>query len=121
MGFKELVSEVQSYSGFTSQQSIDGLEIMVETIAVRLEESVRRAFAAQLPEPLSDIALTVLPSEENSRGDLVGQFMAYENLGEKKAKKQMQAAWRALRVVISQKLRDRILTQLPHSTSIYLA
>lgn len=96
MSFRRLVNSVQRYSGFSTQESKDALELMVESIAVRLEENKRKEFASELPEMLSDIALSVLPSEENSTGKIVDQFMTYEDLGLERAKKLMEAAWRAL-------------------------
>ncbi|MHB1865183.1 MAG: DUF2267 domain-containing protein [Candidatus Saccharimonadales bacterium] len=121
MGFKELVNQVQKYSGFTNQESKDALELMVESIAVRLDEPERIKFASQLPEFLSDIVLSVYPSEENSHGDLIRQFMEYEQLGEARAKKQVIAAWQALKQAISERQIQRILSCLPYSTTCLLS
>jgi uncharacterized protein (DUF2267 family) len=121
MGFRELVKRVQTYSGFSDQESRDALELMVESIAVRLEENGRKDFASQLPEYLSDIVLSVYPSAENSRGDLINQFMEYENLNEGRAKRQMLAAWRALKDAISERQINLIRAQLPNSTSVLLS
>lgn len=112
MGFRELVKAVQRYSGFSKQQSKDALELMVESIAVRLDEPKRKDFASQLPEYLSDIALSVYPSEENSRGNLIDQFMYYEHLEERQAKIQISAAWRALKEAISDKQIRLIKSQM---------
>jgi uncharacterized protein (DUF2267 family) len=120
MGFRELVKRVQRYSGFSDQESRDALELMVESIAVRLNESGRKDFASQLPEYLSDIVLSVYPSEENSHGDLINQFIQYEHTNEGRARQKMLAAWRALRDAISERQINLIKSQLPLSTTAYL-
>lgn len=120
MGFKELIKRVQRYSGFSDQESKDALEFMVESIAVRLSDNGRKDFASQLPEYLSDIALSVYPSIENSSGDLIDQFMEYEHLNEGRAKKQILAAWQALKDALSERLLNQIKSQLPSTTTAIL-
>ena len=121
MGFRELVSQVQNYSGLSNEESKDTLELLVESIAVRISEQQRSLFASQLPEYLSDIVLSVYPSEENSSGDLINQFMQYENLNENRAIQHIQAAWHALKGAISEKLLLQIKSQMPLTTSSLLS
>ncbi len=121
MGFRELVRRVQRYSGSSNQESKDALELMVESIAVRLNESGRKDFASQLPEYLSDIVLSVYPSEENSRGDLINQFMQYERTNEGRARQMILAAWKALKDAISERQLNQIKSQLPLSATNYLS
>jgi uncharacterized protein (DUF2267 family) len=120
MGFREMVKKVQSYSGFSDSESQDALEMMVESLAVRLNEGERKDFASQLPEQLQDIALSVLPTEEHMRKDIVQEFMDNEAIDEGRAKKQIFASWRALKDAISAGQIRHIQAQLPKSAVMML-
>jgi uncharacterized protein (DUF2267 family) len=96
MKYRELIKRVQDYSGFSDAESEEALELMVESLAVHLTEGGRKNFASQLPQKLKDMALSVYPSKENAKQDIVEQFMEYEHIDEKRAKKQIYAAWNAL-------------------------
>lgn len=102
MGYRELIKKVQHYSGFSDAESKDALEHMVETLAVHLTEGERKDFASQLPQELKVIALSVLPTEENSKKDILQQFMENQRIREDRAKKQILSAWKALKDAISQ-------------------
>jgi uncharacterized protein (DUF2267 family) len=121
MGFRELIKQVQDYSGFSDSESKDALECMVENLAVRLTEGERKNFASQLPEELQDIALSVEPSEDNTSRDIVAQFMVLENIDEPHAKKQVFASWKALRDAVSPGLVKHIEAQLPNKTVAFLS
>lgn len=114
MGYKELIEKVQIYSGFSSAESKDALDCLVETLAVRLDEDERRDFALQLPEELQDIALAVYPSEENTQKDILLQFMELQHVKEPIAKRQILSAWQALKDGISGREIERIRTNLPN-------
>lgn len=114
MGFRELIKKVQLYSGFSDAESKNALELMVESLAVRLNEGERKDFASQLPQELKDIALTVIPTEENSRLDLIEQFMEIEGIEEPRAKKQVMSAWKALKAAISPGEINHLRAQLPN-------
>ncbi|HET9721760.1 MAG TPA: DUF2267 domain-containing protein [Candidatus Saccharimonadales bacterium] len=116
MKYHELIKKVQHYSGFSDQESKEALEMMVESLAVHLTEGERQDFASQLPQELQDIALATLATDDNSRQDMVEQFMEIENIDEGRAKKQIHAAWRALKNAISRGEIDHIRAQLPNST-----
>ena len=116
MGFRQLIKHVQHYSGFSDAESKDALELMIESLAVRLTDGERKDFASQLPSELQDIALTVQPSSENSSKDLVTHFMDTEHIEEGHAKKQIFAAWRALKDAISEGEIRHIKAQLPRKT-----
>jgi uncharacterized protein (DUF2267 family) len=120
MGFRELIKKVQDYSGFSDNESEDALELMVESVAVRLEEGERKDFASQLPQELQNIALSVLPTEENSTMGIVEQFMDVEDIEEGRAKKQIFAAWRALKDALTPGEVEHIKAQLPNSMVAYL-
>ena len=121
MGFRELILKVQQYSGFTDAESKDALECMVENLAVRLDEPERKDFANQLPEELQEIALTVLPTAENTRQeDIVAQFMELQGVDEPRAKMQIMAAWNALKDAITPGEINDIRSQLPHAMVAFL-
>lgn len=121
MGFKELIKKVQHYSGFSDAESKDALECMVENLAVRLADSERKDFADQLPEELQDIALSVKPTEENTKqDDIVAQFMELQGVDEPHAKKQVTAAWNALKDTITPGEINDIRTQLPNAMVTFL-
>lgn len=116
MRYRQLIKKVQAYSGFSDSESKDALQLMVESLAVRLSEMERRDFAAELPDELHDIALSVYSSRENSDGEILEQFMELEKIDKNHAKKQIQAAWRAIKDVVSGKEIERIRTQLSKQT-----
>jgi uncharacterized protein (DUF2267 family) len=49
MKYRELIKKVQNYSGFSDTESKEALEMMVESLAVHLNEGERKDFASQLP------------------------------------------------------------------------
>jgi uncharacterized protein (DUF2267 family) len=117
MGLRELIKRVQDYSGFSDSESKDALEMMVESLAVHLTEDEREDFASQLPTELQDIALSVYATETNSKQDMVEQFMEFQQIDESRAKKQILAAWEALKDAISPGEIGDILSQLPNKTA----
>lgn len=120
MGFRELIKKVQHYSGFSDAESKDALELLVESIAVRITEGERKDFASQLPQELQDMALAVHPTEQNSKQDLLQHFMMYHDVDEARAKKQILSAWKALKEAISSGEIDHIKAQLPKKTEAFL-
>jgi uncharacterized protein (DUF2267 family) len=116
MGFREMIKKVQLYSGFSDSESKDALEMMVESLAVHLTEGERKDFASQLPQELQGIALSVMPTRENARQDIVEQFMEMEHIDEPRAKKQIHSAWKAIKDAISPGEIEDIRAQLPNKT-----
>lgn len=116
MGYRELIKKVQDYSGFSDQESKEALQLMVESLAVHLNEGERKDFASQLPQELQDIALSVYPTAETANEDILHQFMELEEIDESRAKKQIKAAWKALKEAISPGEIDDIKAQLPNSS-----
>jgi uncharacterized protein (DUF2267 family) len=121
MGFRELIKKVQLDSGFSDSESRDALEMMVESLAVRLNEGERKDFASQLPEELQNIALSVMPTEQNVTQDIIQQFMENEHVKAARAKKQIQVAWAAIKSAISEGQVRHIQAQLPKKVSTLLA
>ena len=120
MGYRELIKKVQGYSGFSDSESKDALDCMVETLAVHLNDGERKDFASQLPQELQDMALAVQPTQENSRQDMLEQFMTNQHIDEPRAKKQMFAAWKALKETLSGGEIDHIRAQLPNAAALML-
>lgn len=114
MGYKELIKKVQIYSGFSDSESKDALDCLVETLAVRLDETKRKDFASHLPQELQDMALAVYPSEENTNTDILRQFMEFQRVEEPRAKKQILSAWQALKDAVSLGEIEHIRAQLPN-------
>jgi uncharacterized protein (DUF2267 family) len=115
MKYRELINKVQKYSGFSDTESKDALDIMVETLAVHLNEGERKDFAAQLPDELKSMALSVYATEQNSTEDILKQFMELEGIDESHARKQIRAAWQALKSAISGGEAEHIKAQLPNN------
>jgi uncharacterized protein (DUF2267 family) len=120
MKFRELIKKVQHDAGFSDAESKDALELMVESLAVRLTPGERKDFASQLPHELRAIALSVYPTKENSSKDLVEQFMQLQGISESHAKKQVLTSWKALKAAISKGEIDDIRAQLPNRTVAFL-
>jgi uncharacterized protein (DUF2267 family) len=116
MKFRELIKVVQMDSGFSDTESKDALEMMTESLAIHLNEGERKDFASQLPEELQDIALSVLPTVETANQDMVEQFMEVQDIEESRAKKQIMAAWNALKEALSPGEIEHIRAQLPNQT-----
>jgi uncharacterized protein (DUF2267 family) len=111
---------VQKYSGFSDAESKDALDHMVETLAVHLTEGERKDFASQLPAELQDIALAVDATEGNSRQDILEQFIDQERIDERRAKKQIFSAWKALKDALTPGEINHIRAQLPNRTVSFL-
>jgi uncharacterized protein (DUF2267 family) len=117
MTYKEIIHKVQENSGFSLAESKDSIEMMVESLAVHLAENERKDFADQLPEELHAIAMSVYATNENSREGVLEQFARVQNISVTRAKKQINAAWRALKAAISKSQIARIRAQLPNKTT----
>lgn len=112
MEYPELVKRVQNYSGFTRDESEDALQVMVESLSVHLPEPQRSQFARRLPGLLRDIALSVLPTEQNSKQDILKQVMELQRIDARKAKKQINASWKALSETIGNNRTKEIKSNL---------
>lgn len=120
MKYREMIKRVQHLSGFSDAESKEALDMLVESIAVRLNEGERKDFASQLPQELKDIAMSVYPTDKNSRDDLLEHFMQMQDITEAHAKKQILTAWKAIKESISEGEINDIRAQLPNSTVAFL-
>lgn len=114
MNYRTMIKMVQDYSESSDEESTDALQFMVESLAVHLNEGERKDFASQLPTELQDIALTVLPTADNIRDDILEQYMELEDVDENSALKQIKAAWQTLKEAISPGEIEDIKSQLPN-------
>lgn len=114
MRYRDMVHMVQQMSGSSDEESTDALQFMVESVAVHLGEGERQEFASQLPSELQSIALTVLPTSDNIRDDIIEQYMEFEEVDEHSALTQIKAAWSALREVMTGGGIEEIKSRLPN-------
>jgi uncharacterized protein (DUF2267 family) len=117
MGYRELIKQVQHDSGFSDAESKEALDLMVESIAERLNDGERQDFASQLPTELQDIALSVEPVDDENRKDIIREFMEKENIEADHAKKQVLTTWKVLKSLISDGEIRHIKSQLPHQVA----
>lgn len=113
MQYRQLVKRVQDYSGFSDSESETALRLFVRKLAARLTEGERKDFASQLPSDLQDMALTTETSDVKTQEDFIRQFCEEENIEEGRAKKQVMAAWKAIKDALTPGQIKHIKTQLP--------
>jgi uncharacterized protein (DUF2267 family) len=118
--YPDLVDRVQNYSGFTRHESEEALQVMIESLSVHLGEPYRKDFASQLPERLEAIALSVYPTKINSKQEILLQIMYLQKIDQNTAKKQVKAAWQAIKDTVSRGQIKQIKSQLPKTTLTYL-
>lgn len=114
MQYRELIKQVQHYSGFSDSESETALRLFVEKLSARLTEEEREDFASQLPSDLQDIALSVEGTEKWSGSEFIKQFCEEEDIEEGRAKKQIHAVWEAIKDAISPGEVEDIRAQLPN-------
>lgn len=119
MGFRELIKKLLA-AGFSDAESKEALELMVESLAVHLTEGERKDFASQLPQELKALALSVYPTKELARQDILEQFVETQHIEENHAKKQIYSAWKALKEALSKGQVEHIRAQLPDTTVAFL-
>jgi uncharacterized protein (DUF2267 family) len=121
MGFRELVKKVADYSGFSDQESQQALERMVEALAERLTIEEATDFASQLPPELQEIVLSAQPLQDRkAKENLLQEFMDKHQIDEGHAKKQIFAAWKALRDQLSPGEIEDMKAQLPNAVVEFL-
>lgn len=121
MKYRELIKKVQDYSGFSDQESEEALDLVVETIATRLNPGERRHFASELPEELEDLAMMPTIQGKFSAEDMLEQLSELEDINKSHAKKQVIAVWKALKEAISPGEIKDIQSQLPQDLAQVLS
>lgn len=112
MQYRQMVKKVQVDSGFSDAESEEALRLFVETLAARLNEGERRDFAAQLPRELQPLAMAPT-TERYSANDMYEQFTQLQEIDLAHAKKQIKAAWAAVKESIGPGEVADIRSQLP--------
>lgn len=120
MRYREMIKKVQDYSGFSDSESENALITFVKLLARRLTPDERMDFASQLPAELQDTAIMTEDEEELSEVDdqmdmeeMLETIAEEQNIDEGHAKKQIMAAWNALKDALSPGEIDDIRSQLP--------
>lgn len=121
MQYRKLVQQVQDYSGFSDKESETALQTFVTTMAARLESGERKDFASQLPQELKEQAMAVTDDFNGDRDTFFATFMENEDIqDESRAKKQIMAAWNAIKDCITSGQVSHIQEQLPKSLATEL-
>lgn len=119
MGYREMVKAVQSYSGFSGNESENALRMFIKMLSSRLTPDEREDLASQLPAELQDDALQTSEIIKMEMDDMMHEMAESQDIDENRAKTQIMAAWRALKDAISPGEIKNIQAQMPRSmTSI---
>lgn len=120
MGYTELIKEVQAFSGLSKKESKIALDSTVETLSSLLTEDEREDFASQLPSELQYVALDAEVVEDRSQKDLLTQFIQKQDIDEDEAVTWIQAAWRAIKDIVTDGEIRHIRSQLPSNSASLL-
>lgn len=120
MKYRQLVNRVAHYSGFSDQESETALRLFTETLAARLANGERRDFASQLPIELQGLALEVPEAVQISEDDIYETFSQLQDIDRGHAKKQVLAAWQALKDALTPGEITHIKAQLPNNLTAAL-
>jgi uncharacterized protein (DUF2267 family) len=114
--YNDLINKVQLSSGFSSDESEDTLQVIIESLSTRMPQNEREQFAEQLPEELKESVLTPMGTEKFTSEELFDEFR-YLLDNESYVKRQLLAVWGALNGTISHKELSLIKQRLPHNVA----
>lgn len=120
MQYREMVKKVQTYSGFSDQESELALRTFVSTLGGRLMPDEREQFASELPADLKAIALAAEDTGKIGVEEFVRRFCDENGIDEARAKKQIHASWSAIKDAISPGEIKDIKAQLPRDLEAML-
>lgn len=121
MGYRDLIITMRQNSDFSDAEAEEALDLMVESIAERLDDIEREDFARCLPPELQDIALGAHVADRQERDlDLINEFMKKENIAQDRAKKQIFTAWETIKSLITEGQVKSIKAQLPDQVAAHL-
>ena len=120
MTYRELVKQVQHYSGFSARESEKALKLFVRKLAARLTIDERKDLASQLPRGLHKVAMTDESTDVSTATDFIQQICEEGNVGESRAKRQSMSAWLALKDAVSKGEIEDIKAQLPRDLASQL-
>lgn len=120
MGYREMVKKVQMYSGFSDNESENALRMFIRTLSKRLTSDEREDLASQLPAELQDDALQTDETDKMQMEDMMHEIAEAQEIDENRAKKQIMAAWKALKDAVSPGEIRHIQSQMPQSMTAVL-
>jgi uncharacterized protein (DUF2267 family) len=120
MGYREMIKAVQSYSGFSGNESESALRTFIKMLSSRLTPDEREGLASQLPAELQDDALQTQEIATMEMEDMMHEMAETQHVDEGRAKQQMMAAWQALKDAVSPGEIRNIQAQLPRSMTSVL-
>jgi uncharacterized protein (DUF2267 family) len=114
MDYGDYISAVRSYDqNMNGDEAEETVQMIVELIAVHMDDVEREEVARGLPGRLQDIMLAVLPSASNVTDDFVAQAMDLQGIDEYEAANRLQAGWQALNDGLSKRRIAIIEAKLP--------
>lgn len=119
MKYHSLIRKIKHLAQAHEDESQDALEVVVENIAIHLDDVSRRDFASRLPEELRTAAMMV-PTASIMDDDIIEQFLDIEDVDEGRARQFIQAAWEALSELFDTDALKDIVRQLPRRTALAL-
>lgn len=93
--YKALLQKIRKLSGAREDESVDALEVVVETVAAHLDDYSRQGFASRLPMELQSAAQMV-PTITHIDENIIDQLMNLDDVDERTARRRLKAAWHAL-------------------------
>lgn len=117
MKYNSLVRKIKHLAQtHQDDESQDALQVLVENIAMHLDDVSRREFAARLPEELQSAAMMV-PTAASMDDDIIERFLEIDDVDEMTARQYMQAAWEAIAELFDTDVLKEIIRQLPRKTA----
>ena len=112
MKYAQLIQKIKVIAGAQYEESEDALGVVVEAVAVNLDEYSRKGFASRLPTELH-AAAQMVPTVTQLDSDIIDQLMDLDDIDETKAKRTLRAAWRTLIELFDSESAEDIRAGLP--------
>ena len=122
MHYREMIKNVQRYSGFSDSESENALISFITLLSKRLNPDERMDFASQLPAELQDTVVSMDETDKFlSMEEILESLADEQNIDEDRAKLQITAAWQTLKDAIAKGEIEDIRHQLPKDMSSQLS
>lgn len=119
MKYNSLIRKIKHLAQAHDDESQDALEVVVENIAVHLDDVSRRDFASKLPEELQNAAMMV-PTASSMDDDIIERFLEIDDIDEGRARQYIRAAWEAIAELFDTDILRDIVRQLPRKMVVVL-
>ena len=119
MKYNALITKIKHLAQAREDTSQDALEVVVENVAVHLDDGSRRDFASKLPEELQ-AAATMVPTAASLDDDIIERFLEIDEMDELKAREYVRAAWEAISELFDSESIKSIILQLPRKLATVL-